>query len=754
MKNKFLLIIFNFCLVSLVAAQTNFNCSVIESVPVGCTDLGSIQVVVENGVPPYTYNLVGIAQNQTGLFENLLIGTYSVTVIDANGDVTQCSGALGLSNFSCSIQCTEASDELEVIGSEGVPPYSYAWSNGASGAIAENLDQQQMYFVTITDSNGCTTSCNYFLGGGDNLVCNEDVFISLNSDGRAVLSPTMITEQPFNVCSNGFEMNLTDMDGNEILPYAQSLNLDCSHLGNWVVNARETSSGQSCSVNISVEDKSPPLALCISQSTALMENGMVELWAVDFSIDSWDNCSSLRYTFTSIPPEEDPNFDDSLSSSFKIFDCDDILLNGGDNVAVEVYVWDDAGNFSFCVVNVLLLEDEDSPCLLEGSFIQVVSGICNGYTFTLNNDTQLEPDVCAHAMDSEDLVVGTNEVSISDIDDILSLAGVSTLDIVLIQKHMLEFSELDSPFDIVAADWDGDGALSTYDLLAIRRVILGIDQGNDVNHFKVLRDDFEFDTDFSAFNIPTEVYSFTFEDSEVDNQVLPVRVIKSGDVNGSFFAPHEDDMDTRSLSTLEFQDVQLMAGQQYQIDFTLKSALLNASTFALDFDHANILSIDGDDAQALLSSSEESKAKISILTGSAVDAFNFSITIESNNNALLSDIISLDNEFLNEVVSTGLEMGQISLKANALTSNEDLDAVSLKVFPNPVNDELNIALDGFGNSDVQIEFISIDGQLMYSENLVDQNTNVAIPAYLSNGAYFLRVISEHHSLVKQVVILR
>ena len=75
----------------------------------------------------------------------------------------------------------------------------------------------------------------------------------------------------------------------------------------------------------------------VSLSTASWNiSGTVELWAIDFNIGSFDNCTAqedLRYTFSTTPPEDDANYDDAQHSSSMVFDGDDVL-----NSPVEIGV--------------------------------------------------------------------------------------------------------------------------------------------------------------------------------------------------------------------------------------------------------------------------------------------------------------------------------------------------------------------------------------------------------------------------------
>src|SRR5690606_13198293 len=69
-----------------------------------------------------------------------------------------------------------------------------------------------------------------------------------------------------------------------------------------------------CHQDVMVADKKPPTPYCVSLSTALMadpdgdgpQRPMVELWAIDFNVGSFDNCTpqeELLYTFNNWKPQ-------------------------------------------------------------------------------------------------------------------------------------------------------------------------------------------------------------------------------------------------------------------------------------------------------------------------------------------------------------------------------------------------------------------------------------------------------------------
>ena len=69
---------------------------------------------------------------------------------------------------------------------------------------------------------------------------------------------------------------------------------------------------------------------------------------------------------------------------------------------------------------------------------------------------------------------GSDHISIKAIRDDNPMNGVSTLDLVLIQKHILGTEALKSPYKMIAADVDNNNDITVLDLLELRKLILGI----------------------------------------------------------------------------------------------------------------------------------------------------------------------------------------------------------------------------------------------------------------------------------------
>ncbi|MBL7774576.1 MAG: carboxypeptidase regulatory-like domain-containing protein, partial [Saprospiraceae bacterium] len=121
---------------------------------------GSIDLTVTGGTAPYTY-LWSTGATTQDVF-NLTVGTYTVTVTDANGFTASTSAtvtqppAISLSTVVTNVLCNGASTgSINLTVSGGTPTYAFNWSNGFTGEDPGSLPAGT-YTVTVTDANGCT----------------------------------------------------------------------------------------------------------------------------------------------------------------------------------------------------------------------------------------------------------------------------------------------------------------------------------------------------------------------------------------------------------------------------------------------------------------------------------------------------------------------------------------------------------------------------------------------------------------------
>jgi len=146
-------------------------------------DNGQILVSLKGGNRPYSYQWIDIENNIIGtdsLITNLKQGAlYRLHVTDKNG-CTQYMEQLIQASKPPRITKVETSDVLcwngftgaakitEIEAGEPYAPYSFVWSNGATGDLAENFPAGR-HSVTITDENDCATTYYFDIAQPDSL---------------------------------------------------------------------------------------------------------------------------------------------------------------------------------------------------------------------------------------------------------------------------------------------------------------------------------------------------------------------------------------------------------------------------------------------------------------------------------------------------------------------------------------------------------------------------------------------------------
>ena len=130
-------------------------------------------------------------------------------------------------------------------------------------------------------------------------------------------------------------------------------------------------------------------------------------------------------------------------------------------------------------------------------------------------------------------VGAANEYTLSFSKNTSASNGVSGLDILDIQKHILSLENLLGPYRLLAADINRSGSISGLDIIGMRRVILALetDLAPGVESWAFLAKGYNF-SDPTAPWTPTPPQSFT-ANNVTELQNLEILAIKLGDVNDS-----------------------------------------------------------------------------------------------------------------------------------------------------------------------------------------------------------------------------
>ncbi|HKR07279.1 MAG TPA: gliding motility-associated C-terminal domain-containing protein [Bacteroidia bacterium] len=164
--------------------------------------------------------------------QNVIVGTYTVTVTDDNNCTATLSAVitqpmqLGATTSSTNSTCGNANGSATANPTGGISPYSYLWSNAQTTQTATGLSAAT-YTVTVTDNHGCTfvisetvsnsTGPVLALDSIHNENCfgdsNGDIFISV-SGGATPLnylwSDGSTNQDLINVSANTYTVTVTD----------------------------------------------------------------------------------------------------------------------------------------------------------------------------------------------------------------------------------------------------------------------------------------------------------------------------------------------------------------------------------------------------------------------------------------------------------------------------------------------------------------------------------------------------------------
>ena len=280
-----------------------------------------------------------------------------------------------------------------------------------------------------------------------------------------------------------FTIDLNNDNTNEHSGNGATINRDMpygTHKITWTV--RDECNNTTTRTNVfTLVDTKAPTPYCISDIVTVImpstEN--VTIWASDFDLGSLDNCTSVVASFS-------PTNRNLISRTIT---CDD-MTEQTTIFDINVYFIDQQGNSDFCSVK-LRVQDNNNTCGLSVDDNNNPNGriSVSGNVFqpdmapfeslTVQLEASLPEFPVTRKTDADGYFAFTqleknhdyivNPVLNDDHDN-----GVSTLDLVLIQRHILDLQKLESPYKMIASDVNSDNKINTLDLVELRKVILGI----------------------------------------------------------------------------------------------------------------------------------------------------------------------------------------------------------------------------------------------------------------------------------------
>lgn len=523
-----------------------------------------------------------------------------------------------------------------------------------------------------------------------------------------------------------------------------------------------------CDLIIIVRDAKKPTPVCLNGVSATLMpmngGGMVVLTPQMFDNGSYDNCTPRSRLKMEVTPNT--------------FTCAELGMN-----TVRLTVTDEAGNADFCETFVLI-QDHMGVCSgnansriagavkdPNGSNVQNVKVDLSGNNTLLNSVTTGTDGMYSFGglVPGYDYTVKPNLNAGHD-------NGVTTFDLVLISKHILNVQKLDSPYKIIAADVNHSGNVSTFDLVALRKVILRVatDFPNNTS--------WRFVDKKYIFPDPANPWAVNFpEVANVNNLganqlATDFIAIKVGDVNGSAKTNNLLGVDDRSFEqplVLNTTDSRFEKGELISIPFTANNfSGITGYQFTLEFD-VNALELNNIEPGILDNLSEANFGLTMVNEGVITTSWDNSKTTHGKNGVLftlqfrakssgkISEMLKLSSQFTKaeayEETASGLELLDVQLEfANGASANAAFELY--QNVPNPFSGQTTIGFNLPEASAATLTVFDLSGKLLHSisSNFVKGYNEVQMDGKVlpQSGVLYYRLETSTHTSTRKMVLVK
>ena len=518
-----------------------------------------------------------------------------------------------------------------------------------------------------------------------------------------------------------------------------------------------------------VKDCKKPTVVCLNGLSVNLMNiqgGMVQLWASDFLQYTEDNCTpadqlkiAIRRsgTGTGFPVNADGTPQTVVS-----FTCADLGTQ-----LVELWSIDKGGNADFCETYVLI-QDNAGVCGPVAGMASVAGALKNentegveNATIELNSVSNGTPNLTTQFSNisgtfafSNALPIAAN-ATITPTMELDPLNGVNTWDLVLISRHILGLEPLNTPYKLIAADANKSGTVTTFDIVEVRKLILGtytqlpsnsswrfIDKsqvfGNNQNPFAdVIKENLQYanvqanmtNSDFVAAKI-----------GDVDNTATPNQLVASDD---------------RSAGTLFFDiaDRKVAAGEEFTVNFN--AAEKNGGyQFTMNLNNLEVVDVT---PGTNMTTDNFAVFANAITTSVDANAGAFSVKFRAVNAGEISQMIGLSSRITKaESYNVDGARQEVAFRFNG--QNGTVVGAGFELFqntPNPVKNATSIAFNLPAAGEATLTITNVEGRVIkmvtgdFAKGL---NTVSVNRTDLETGILFYQVKSGNFSAVKKMIV--
>ncbi|GAA5220821.1 hypothetical protein GCM10025777_14510 [Membranihabitans marinus] len=342
--------------------------------------------------------------------------------------------------------------------------------------------------------------------------------------------------------------------------------------------------------------------------------------------------------------------------------------------------------------------------------------------------------------------------------------GISTLDLILIQQHLLQKRLIQSPYKLIAADVNNDRSLSPADLLLLRKVILGQETGLDVNSaWKFVNADYQFINVKAAYseNYPSEIKIHELS-TDLNSDFVAVKI---GDVNSTANVSRSTSRSNFPTKTLQIQNKNLNMGDEWVLPITLSELdRIQGMQFALQYNSDEIEVLDINSDQLNITNDqvkfEDGMLKLSWsdINYKALQSDNptFYLTVKAKRDVAIQDVFAINSTALSpEVYDESQQEYSLALEYKTAKINNDLTVLQNR--PNPTNGETVIDYSLDRNALVRLMIRDVTGKIIYtneSNSSSGWNQFRVQTQALNPGVYYYSITDGIQVATKKMVVIK
>ena len=537
-----------------------------------------------------------------------------------------------------------------------------------------------------------------------------------------------------------------------------------------VFTAKDASNNSvSCSFRVTVNDIAPILT-CKSKFAPRLNSASSKLIITPLDVAALisDNCTPLSNLTVRIRKVGvGAGFPDSTSLSFGCGDTG--------RIAVEVWVKDQSNLISSCTTTIYV-NDSNSICrqpIVPALLGQVATEEARAISAKI---AMSSPAMSATSQNASTTgaytfanLVRNGDYRVTPSRDGDWLNGVTTFDVALISRHILNSQLLTSPYKLIAADVNRDGSIDALDMLITRRVVLRqMDSFPNNRSWRFVPKSYSFaGIDPLLVSFPEYLAYTNLTDTVFNADFVAVKI---GDINATATnSPIQMSIEPRSTQTfvLEAENTFLEAGKTY--DILVKTPKLNteAFQFTLNYDK-NSLKFHAIESLDLYNFSISNYAvfadrgKVTVswnsLDSKAEPMNIFILKLQATRSARLSDVLHLSSDLTPaEAYSSAGERMVVDWRFKG-AHTEGGDFALFQNDPNPFKNTTHFSFRLPEESDATLTVFDAMGRIVktqkghFKKGDNDMILNFADTPPVS-GVLFYRLDTSTHSATQRMMLL-